>query len=47
VFVYGGTGINFNDLASVEMLSTDERVWQTLPTLMFHADSAFSSVPLS
>lgn len=46
VLVYGGGDVHNDNLASVEMLSVDRRVWQTLPTRMFYADSRFASVPL-
>ena len=46
MFVYGGTGIRGDTLASVEMLWPDGRAWQTLPTPMYKADSTFSSVAL-
>jgi hypothetical protein len=44
--VYGGINVNATPFASVEMLSTDGRAWQTLPTPMYMFDNSFSSVAL-
>ncbi|CAM6002373.1 unnamed protein product [Sphagnum balticum] len=46
VLVYGGRDVNAASLASVELLSTDEQAWQTLPTPMFATDYWFASAPL-
>jgi hypothetical protein len=42
--VYGGKDVDRAYLSSVEML--DGAYWKTLPTPMFIADAAFSSVAL-
>ena len=48
VFVYGGSDVNYNALASVEMLSDNGKTWQILYfSPMFLADTTFASVPLT
>ncbi len=49
VLVYGGCDAFGQNLATVEMLSTDGPTlgyWATLPTPMFHAEVGFASVAL-